>query len=821
MERQTVFLTGSPRTISTAGGNRMIRHHIWKQGPAAVMAVTLAFAGIMGMTGCSVENTENGGGDPERSSGSANASSEENSENAAMGRYLEEDVSVPENCEQLLTMRFLEDGALRVCYTDENYMFYYADSRDGGASWSEGISLLAQTGLDGDVFSVSYPQLSGDGGIFLTVTNSEEQDLESGEYGLHLYYIDPEGKAGELPGSSELVGDGYVTEAKFTDQGTIILNLTGRGLAEVNLADGSVKAEYEKGTFVNYFTVDRNRLITVTDTLHYYDLETGEPVEDAEALTEKITADESNLQLSSTTSFPVVFAEGDEEDSLFFAERDGLYRYSFGGSIVEQVIDGSLNSIGSPDTALVSLARDEEGNFYLASMDSTTGKGRLLKYVYSPDTPAVPETELTVYSLRENSYMSQIAALFQKKYPEIYLNLETGMSEEDAVTSTDALKNLNTEIMAGNGPDVLILDGIPTDTYTEKGMLADISGILDKTEEADGLLQNIRNAYVEEDGSQYVMPVRFAIPMIQGTAEDVENIVDLETLADAAEKYQSEYSENCLPMTMMTYGSEAFLKALADVNGPAWLKDDGTLDESAVTEYLTQANRIYQAGKEGVDALSRMMEEAGMSVSYLSDTDMDLLKELSGSAMSLLSGAYKLSAGRLTSPDALALVSSVEKTDSRYQDALWNGQAENCFIPVQTVGISAKAGEPEAAEKLVEFLFSQEGQRAGTSAGFPVNETVYDSEEYWAVGDSDGLLGVMSSSNNQTGETVEISIRRADDEKTEEIKALGKSLVTPSETNEIILNAVAEAGGKYLNGEIGLEEAVRAALQEVNLYLAE
>ena len=121
----------------------------------------------------------------------------------------------------------------------------------------------------------------------------------------------------------------------------------------------------------------------------------------------------------------------------------------------------------------------------------------------------------------------------------------------------------------------------------------------------------------------------------------------------------------------------------------------------------------------------------------------------------------------------------------------------------------------------MEFLFSQEGQRAGTSAGFPVNETVYDSEEYWAVGDSDGSLGVMSSSNNQTGETVEINIRRADDEKTEEIKALGKSLVTPSETNEIILNAVAEAGGKYLNGETGLEEAVRAALQEVNLYLAE
>ena len=77
--------------------------------------------------------------------------------------------------------------------------------------------------------------------------------------------------------------------------------------------------------------------------------------------------------------------------------------------------------------------------------------------------------------------------MFQKKYPDIYLTLETGMSGNDGVTRTDALKTLNTEIMAGKGPDILILDGISSETYAEQGMLEDLSGILKEA----GLLDNI------------------------------------------------------------------------------------------------------------------------------------------------------------------------------------------------------------------------------------------------------------------------------------------------------------------------------------------
>ena len=118
-------------------------------------------------------------------------------------------------------------------------------------------------------------------------------------------------------------------------------------------------------------------------------------------------------------------------------------------------------------------------------------------------------------------------------------------------------------------------------------------------------------------------------------------------------------------------------------------------------------------------------------------------------------------------------------------------------------------------------MFTKEGQEIGSDSGFPVNEAVYDSEDYWAAGDDQGRLGISGSGDANTGEYVELEIVRADEKTTKEIQELGKTLTTPSRGNEIILSAVAENGTRYLNGEISLEEAAKAAVQQVNLYLAE
>lgn len=738
------------------------------------------------------------------------------SDDTSMGRYLEEEISLPKDCSSVENIKILTDGTLRICYYDTNGKLLYSDSMDNGESWKKGTSLAGLFGIDTEKYYVCYPQFSKNREIFICARSISEEEVHSAEdISMKYYYADASGKVKDLKLEETLNGM-FGFQSSFTDKGTLLLSILSNGAIEINPEDGSIVNEYEKGAMLSYFCAVQDYLMTVSpDGIHYYNLETGDPMDNQQALTQQISSNEANLQLMGVGQVPVLAIPGDQKNSLFFVDSQGIYRYVLGGSVVEQVVNGALNSISSPNINFVAFDQDQEGRFYLATRDysqGTANTGKLLRYTFSEDTPTVPDTELTVYSLKENSLLKQAAADFQKMYPDIYLNIETGMTGEDAITDTDAIKALNTEIMAGKGPDVLILDGLPEDTYTENGMLEDLSGILKKIQDSDGILSNIQDAYTEEDGSIYRMPLRFGIPIIQGNTADIDSIKDLTSLADAVESHQSEYSASNLP-TSLAMLPELLLKGLADTSSPAWIKEDGTLDEKTVSEYLEQINRIYHSCSEIV---KQYVNENMISEYEYHRNEYGI----GSSVIGLLSKDSLFGIGGLYSSDDLAMIDSAETKEPDLKNKLLNGQSENVFIPSSVIGISAKASEKEAAQKFVEFLFSSESQSILGSWGLPVNQSVYESDDYWNVGDNNGVVSTMSSSDGD-GNYIELEIRTPSNETIQKIQELGKTLSVPATTNEIILQAVTDAGVRYLNGEIGLDEAVRAAVSEVNLYLSE
>ena len=121
----------------------------------------------------------------------------------------------------------------------------------------------------------------------------------------------------------------------------------------------------------------------------------------------------------------------------------------------------------------------------------------------------------------------------------------------------------------------------------------------------------------------------------------------------------------------------------------------------------------------------------------------------------------------------------------------------------------------------MEYLFSEEGQQVSKTDGFPVVESVYDGTAYWNQGAVGTVLSQGSSENSETGQMITYEVKVPEEEKVSQLKNLGKTLTTPILDNAIIFSAVADAGEKYLNGEIGLDEAVAAVMQQANLYLAE
>lgn len=628
---------------------------------------------------------------------------------AAAGRYMENEISLPETgCVSVEDICFLEDGTFRAVYRDQDALLKIADSRDKGKTWTDPRDLHTELFPGEKMKEPVSAALCSDGGIFSLWYGEDQKQKEA-----MAYYLSADGEKREIP-LIEYAGNGMeIYDAAFTASGSVIL-MGKDAIYEISAKDGSLLRTYEKGNTILDFGVAGNRLVVfVNDTIHYYDTETGEPLTDEPVLTEELGLKKDQSEPETASSHSVVMT-GSDEEGILYVNRGGMYLYYPGGTMVEQLFEGQETSVGLPETGLMDVETDEEGRVYLAASDVSFEKpeGKIYCYQFDGEAP-VAETELKIYTLLMDPYIEQAAAMFQKEHPEIRIEIQEGMTGKDGVTATDAIKNLNTEIMAGEGPDVMILDGLLEEDYIEKGILEDISGIV----ESAGILENIRDVYTGEDGVVYRMPLRFGIP--------------------------------------------------------GWY----------------EKNRRQEASP-AMDLLLMRAEKQLFSYGYL------------------------------FSLDQVFLMNSVETENPEFTHRLFNGQEKNCFAPELILGISAAAREKEAAQMFVEFLFSEEQQKNGKEAGFPVRKSVYESDEYWELGREGSFESASSATYN--GEMTEIiDVLHSSDSQLKEIRELGKTLTTPVGRNRVLLDAVKKAGVPYLKNETDLDQAVREIISQVNLYLSE
>ena len=386
----------------------------WKQGIA--IAGVIALSGSL-LTGC--------GGTGKKSSNS----SEKTENTKAMGRFLENDIAVPENSQFLRDVKVLDSGALRMIYYSTADSCYYAsDSTDNGETWTNGKSLEELLGLKEDQGEyISVVSAAVDGSIFVGADLSPDRDNENAQttadsgdedsmydnLKMEFFYISPDGNVQKID-TGDIIQSSYTFQSCLTENGTVLIVDPGNGAAEINLSDGSLVRRYEEGNRVDFIGTAGKMLFTIQDqTLHGYDLDTGKPLDNISALTDQIQSDEQDVNWTTTSSFPLMFLKGDEDNSLFYIDHTGVYRYVLGGSTVEQVIDGSLNSLSSPDTGTVAWGQDSDGNFYVGC---NVGEDiKIYSYVYSKDTPTTPDTELTVYSLKDNDFIKQASSAFPEE----------------------------------------------------------------------------------------------------------------------------------------------------------------------------------------------------------------------------------------------------------------------------------------------------------------------------------------------------------------------------------------------------------------------
>lgn len=763
----------------------------------------------------------NGGSDQsseteEKKSPNMEDTSDDNGGNTAMGRYVETISDLSEFCERVSGVTRTQDGSLVVTDYNGTQMI----SKDNGAEWEpDKLSWFKDLNMS-YVFSLAYGP-DGTAGIIYKPEKEEAEGTEEDEKGdfwadAQCLVIKPDGSRIQVEaGGAE---EGYPENVFVTDSGDIFVS-TMNGVIRQVKDDGStekiltVNKRPEQICFQgNLMIMDAERY----DGFLIYDLEKKEYVED-EVLHDFVQENYKDRSYSTSDTFEVVFFPG-EDGVLYIAGEKGLHRHVIGGSVMEQVIDGALSCFGNPSYShsLIQMIELPDHEFLAVFYG-----GKAAHFVYNPDIPTVPDERLKVYSLKENNTLRQGVSIYQTGHPEVYVDYEVGMDEGDSVTRDDALKKLNTQIMAGEGPDVIILDNMPLESYIEKNLLLDLSECLGSLQGEDALFENIVGAF-RTDGKVYAVPCEIQLPLMAGKEKYISMAKDLGGIADMMEQLRADNPEKPL---LRICSEKGIMRFFAMTSAPEWINESGGLDTEAIKEFLKQTKRIYDAQMEGLPAqyVEDYMTSNVNYSSYFGGSREDSDYFRTPYEMGYLAGEAQLAMGTTYYHSGICEMFSIKKAEGFEDDVIlpMSGMSSNVFIPKTLIGINAGSSNIETAKEMLKTLLGNENQ-SNLYSGFAVNKgafpKMYDINEEWIS--EEGIFSSIGSSSPD-GKSFHMNIYMLSEEQRQTVQKWMETVSTPYLEDTVVETAVYNAGIEYFRDLASLDEAVESIVRGLEIYMSE
>lgn len=495
-----------------------------------------------------------------------------------------------------------------------------------------------------------------------------------------------------------------------------------------------------------------------------------------------------NYQFESSSMF--ISNVGLDENGIYIADSTGIYRQAEGGSILELLVDGSLTSLVMPNFTLSSVISGAEDDFYAAVLNGEN-EIQLVRYYLDKSIPTLPDTELTIFSLQDNATVRQAIGEFQRANPSVRVNLRVGMSEDSSVTVEDIVRTLNTEILAGKGPDLLLLDGLPVDDYIEKGVLRDLTSLTDEIRGESNLFENLLGAY-SYDGKIYGLASKFTLPVMVGESDALGGLDSLETLVERT-KASGDKPFLLAPDDLYIEPGCMINRLLAPLGRN--MIADGKLDVDALERYLTSSLELDSAVKAYTpenDSLSETVYAlVTMGGAGLGSETMD------NSSMEIAAGKARMYIGTLAGVNSLVFTAS--NLDGSGDMELASLFHMDMYTPLGAVGILSGSKQTELAESFIKLLMSRKVQDVYLYDGFSVNADSFDA--------------IIDQTLN--GENI---FNAKDDLGFSE---LAHRLSTPIRSDAVLADAVAEVAPSVVSGGTAPSDAAHSIADSLRLYLAE
>lgn len=770
-------------------------------------AYFLAGAVLLGTAGCGAGGGKEGAKGQEAAEQEANASLQQDGgeKGAEKGRYMERMIDSLEDVSEIESLVRLKDGSIAFINPSAGSLML---SKDNGNSWEtkELPALAAKTGIE--ELEITSRAVAPDGGVFFSYVDwSKTASKEEGEGSSvnEVYvYIDSEGNDSEVTLTNTSGSFFYLSDAVFTGDRTLVGMMNGGAPYWMDLDAGTLSV-------ISAFQDDHSKICVAGNYLLSDEVIYG--ISDSDTVDDSVLKD--FIKQETTDYKQIAFCYDAEENKLYSASAGGLYGHVLEGSTMENMLDGGLCAMGDPTKKVAGILKNDDGSFLVAFDD-----GELDLYAYDEEAPSVPTEQLTVYSLNQNMTVSKAISMFRKSNPDVYVKQEIGLLGDYGVTKEDAIRNLNTRLLAGDGPDIILLDEMPLHSYIEKGVLMDLGDLANELEGNGAYFSNILRAY-ENDGGLYAIPIRFQIPILLGAADQMRGIKDMASLADAVNNVRKA-SEKATTV-FGAYTAEELLKRLYMFFSYTYMDGDG-VDADAIRLFLEQASAIYEAEKKNVS--DEKLQQHQNSMVWMEEYgQLDAMENFSVNA----SGMYEMIAG-----EQLMMIGKIRgMTDFQMAEAMLDnkeGMAYDfmdtpdggLFVPYGIAGISEKTEDADLAVSFLKELMGQEVQKADLEDGFPVNADAY--EIFTQTNSPDSTIGFSASVADEDGNTTDRVTFSATWPSAEEIASMKEKIGTlgkPALSDDVVFTAVLESGVKTLEGDLAINEGCDQIVQKMELYLAE
>ena len=470
---------------------------------------------------------------------------------------------------------------------------------------------------------------------------------------------------------------------------------------------------------------------------------------------------------------------------------------------VNTVLDGNSFSFGEPNSSVVNVMSLADGSTVI---DILTGQqtNRLYRYAWDENATISPERTLTVWSLTNNDFVRATITELRRRHPDAYITYEVALSDM-GMSASDAIRTLNTRLLSGRGPDVLILDGTPVENYVGRGMLLDLSGALNTSD----MYSNLLAPYIQPGGGIYALPMQLRIPALAGDPQTIAAVQNFDTLVNRVVTGNRPAAQDAMSFGGMgglqeNERAELHFATLRELFDFMWLAnasaiiDDNQLNSAVLMQFFNAISAIsdmYDLGQP--DPMGGMFS----MVSVFGGAGRPVM--LPPSLVQYVSHSTNMATFNIDNLMIMSMLGNRANTEL----AIFPGMVPGTWLPSTIVGVSADTHVADFATEFVNAMLSPDIQRINYGEGLPVTQTG---------------VAFQVQELNERQEQMREQLREVGQEPFEfDLDALVRQLETPAVIETTLLEIIWESTERLGAGAISLEGAVSEVEQNIRNYLAE